>query len=481
MSGQRRVKQVAVIGGGVCGATAALTIAAQGGDAVEVTIFDQGRRGTGGRASHRRVPPPARAATTVSPSKRRSPLSVPSPIPDDGMPPAGKAACLEFDHGCQFFRCETPRFAEVLASWIEQGWAMEWKGDFRGDGDFFGFPASPPFYVGVGGNHLLIRSMLGAAPSNLTIRGQTRVSGIEYKAPPRSSAVADGPDAWVLSGTSGSAAFHDTPEMAAARALPDGLGAFDAVLVTDASASFGGWHRASAGLPESFGARVRARVRVPLFVCMVAFDSRLPDGVPDAASFDDGDVWFAARTRSKPGYAAATGMDCWTLVSSPGFAVREISITTMQDPETGVFKPQDECYLQNGPCQHLLRSFYAKLQNYGATKASGFEPKIVYLQGQRWGSAFPAPANCGGRDEDGASKATTQTVVGVRYEKGRPKLRLPTDPAELAAQARHNFVKDQRRLYYAGDYCSVHTPGIEASVLSALDAAAEIAKGLQLR
>jgi len=36
-------------------------------------------------------------------------------------------------------------------------------------------------------------------------------------------------------------------------------------------------------------------------------------------------------------------------------------------------------------------------------------------------------------------------------------------------------------LYYAGDYCSVHTPGIEASVLSALDAAAEITKALTAR
>ena len=73
-------------------------------------------------------------------------------------------------------------------------------------------------------------------------------------------------------------------------------------------------------------------------------------------------------------------MDCWTLVSSPGFAVREISITTMQDPETGAFKPQDESYLRKIPCQDLLRSFYAKLESYGATKASGFEPKIAYLQ-----------------------------------------------------------------------------------------------------
>ena len=98
--------------------------------------------------------------------------------------------------------------------------------------------------------------------------------------------------------------------------------------------------------------------------------------------------------------------------------------------------------------------------------------------GQRWGSAFPAPVNCDGRDEDGASMATTTEVLNVLYEAGRPKLRLPPDDGEERGS---NFVKDQRLIYYAGDYCSAHTPGVEASVLSALDAAAEITKALTAR
>ena len=41
------------------------------------------------------------------------------------------------------------------------------------------------------------------------------------------------------------------------------------VMLTDVSSAFGEWHRASAGVPEALAVRVRSRVRVPLFSCMV--------------------------------------------------------------------------------------------------------------------------------------------------------------------------------------------------------------------
>ncbi len=50
-------KRVAVVGGGITGAMAASTIAQLCGHTVEVVVFDQGRRGPGGRASHRSVCP----------------------------------------------------------------------------------------------------------------------------------------------------------------------------------------------------------------------------------------------------------------------------------------------------------------------------------------------------------------------------------------------------------------------------------------
>ena len=117
--------------------------------------------------------------------------------------------------------------------------------------------------------------------------------------------------------------------------------------------------------------------------------AEIPVGVPLQ-------VWFASRTRSKPGYddgdSSATGgaaphrsseVDCWNLVSSPGFAVAEISAVEMQDPVTGAFRPQNEGYLKHGPCQALLRTFFAKLSEaYGVTAEYGVSQEIVYLQGE---------------------------------------------------------------------------------------------------
>ena len=104
-------------------------------------------------------------------------------------------------------------------------------------------------------------------------------------------------------------------------------------------------------------------------------------------------MWFASRTRCKPGYDEGEGadgaggpapsknaeVDCWNLVSSPGFAVAEISDVQMQDPVTGAFRPQHEGYLKQGPCQALLKAFLAKLEAYGVTSASR---EVVYLQGE---------------------------------------------------------------------------------------------------
>ena len=53
------------------------------------------------------------------------------------------------------------------------------------------------------------------------------------------------------------------------------LGRFKAVVLSDISMSFGDWHRASAGLPADFAAKVAGRPRVPLFSVMVAFDRRV--------------------------------------------------------------------------------------------------------------------------------------------------------------------------------------------------------------
>jgi len=37
---------------------------------------------------------------------------------------------LRFDHGCQFFRADTPLFGGMVKNWLEKGWIREWKGPF---------------------------------------------------------------------------------------------------------------------------------------------------------------------------------------------------------------------------------------------------------------------------------------------------------------------------------------------------------------
>lgn len=164
-----------------------------------------------------------------------------------------------------------------------------------GEGDFFGFPSSGPFFAAVGGNHQLPRRILAGATA--AVHRGTRVISIDHNADAAQGRT------WRLSGVGGEAAFHDTAEDVAATAKPHVLGEFDAVLVTDVSASFEGWHRASAGLPSDFTEGLRRRARVPLFACMVAFDEPLRPLAPvDGISFGGSDsIWFAARTRSKPG------------------------------------------------------------------------------------------------------------------------------------------------------------------------------------
>ena len=179
----------------------------------------------------------------------------------------------------------------------------------------------------------------------------------------------------------------------------------DYYILLDASCSFDDWHRASAGIsaikPE-FGEFIKSRARIPLFTVMVAFDSTVCHDF-DAIVFDidednenkndddgrkiicNGDVstdqvhspdglWFAARSSSKPGFISCERTDVWTLVSTPSFAVTEISSTTMQDEKiisgrnggneikVNVFKPQENKYLNEGPAVTLLNSFLSAIE-----------------------------------------------------------------------------------------------------------------------
>jgi hypothetical protein len=185
----------------------------------------------------------------------------------------------------QFFRADSAEFRkEVLLEWLEGKFAQEWHGRFgsvAGDDksgeapDFFGLPSNTPVYHGVGGMHAIACGVLQTARAqrkdvDVQVHIGTRVAKVER--------VASGTDAgrWELLGTTGDAALHDSNEELAAQAqlTPCSPLRFDALLVTDISASFEGWHRASAGLPANARpllASLSSRVRVPLFTALVAF------------------------------------------------------------------------------------------------------------------------------------------------------------------------------------------------------------------
>ena len=451
--------RVAIVGGGISGACVASKLSALAPNAT-ITLFDQGRRGPGGRASHRAV-----SENVV--------------VADD--PPIPKSA-LEFDHGCQFFRADTLEMRALATSWCAAGWTAEWRGRFgtAGEGtvdDFFGLPSlDAPVYIGIGGMHMLPRQLLQACdPNRVIVRRGVRVAGMDREA--------DG--AWALLGVSGSAAFHDTADAAAQQAQREVLGLFDLVVLTDVSSSFGGWHRASAGVPDAFAARVRDRVRVPMFSAMVAFESTL-DLPLDGISFPSaGGLWFAARTQSKPGLdGSGGGAECWTLISTPKFATDEIKDEPMQDATTGAFKPQDDGYLNNGPAPALLRAFLTQTAPLRPAAAAGTPtPAVVYLQGQRWGSALPAPSGVGGRDAKGRGAQTVE-LMGVEYESSTPPLVFarPNPTADdlatmmFAEDADDYLADDALGLYYAGDFTSRRAPGFEAAALAGLAAAEHIAR-----
>ena len=214
--------------------------------------------------------------------------------------------------------------------------------------------------------------------------------------------------------------------------------------------------------------KVASRPRIPLFTCMVAFAG--PPVGWDAFSVENSDIlWFAAQTNQKPGQetgqagveGATDAMHCWTLVSTPKFAVMEIGSTTMQS-EDGAFRPQENGYLNgaDGPSQALFDEFKRILS---LNKAGGGQlPSPVYMQGQRWGSALPQPTPL--------NEAPLEEICGVRYDPSPMVL-----GGGVGGSGGQEFYCDPSiGLWYGGDFCSSRSPGIEAAVLSGVSAAKSI-------
>jgi len=471
--------KIAIIGGGITGSCAArallhLSEQSQSKTNVKVDLFDQGRRGVGGRSSNRAQ-------------------HYPNEISNEKCKLSGMN--MRWDHGCQFFRADTDRFKLLVKELMAEGVCDEWKGNFRSSSttsgtckhDFFGMPSSPPFYVGADGMQSVSKGVLdrmiraqedaedggkneirdshfhsSRSLSTLTLFTGTRVSELDRD---------ETSQKWKLWGASGNAAFHDTPEKVVQqsneRVLLGESEGYDGIILTDVSSSFGKWHRASAGVPESFACRVRERVgaRVPLFTVMIAFETK--SKIPfDAATFDHDILWFASKTNSKPGMEGLK--ECWTLVSSPEYAMEKIEETPMQDPKSGEFIPQTKEYLTTVPGPDLKNAFYKELMSTDGilgNDALSSVPRIIHMDAQRWGSAMPAHRHL---DED---SHTRKVISGVPYDSGRSPL-APTKIVTCRHGDERTFLVDEKlMLFQAGDMMSTFTPGFEGAAISGMDAA----------
>jgi predicted NAD/FAD-dependent oxidoreductase len=424
---------VAIIGGGITG-TSVASVLCSSSSPIRVDLFDQGRRGVGGRSSTRS-------------------------IDQDGK-------LLQWDHACQFFRADTKKFRSVVSDWIQLGVASEWKGKFGTDDpeadpahEFFGLPSQPPFYVGNDGMQSIPTRILSDISSDcLNVFTGTRVSSMQRNN-----------GQWSLFGVKGQAAYHDTPEKEAQSLSQEELlgEGYDAVVLSDVSSSFGSWHRASAGVPESFARRVRQRVgaRVPLFTAMICFATPLMVDF-DAMSFHKSDsLWFAAKMQSKSN-SSSSNEECWTLVSTPEYAIKKISETPMQDPETGEFIAQSKDYLTSVPAPDLLNAFQKALID----KVDEF-PNVIHLNAQRWGSAMPSHRHLD------CESSTRRVLSGVAYDSRRaalaPTIRTDDDTGL-------DFIADDDlMLFQAGDMMSRYTPGFESAAMSGMDAAEHLLRTLQ--
>ncbi|KAG7351830.1 NADP-binding Rossmann-like domain containing protein [Nitzschia inconspicua] len=462
-------RRIAIIGGGITGSVAANHLSKHLSNC-EVHVFDQGRRGPGGRASHRSV------------SKRNQTVLPDDDENNDDNSCIGEETTFEFDHGCQFFRADsTDMQTELLQSWLEKGWAAPWKAKFgclptttstsnpsQTSKDFFGIPTIQhrDVYIGVGGMHRLPRKIL--QDSAAIVHSRTRVARVE-----RNDNEAG---RWDIHIVTGNAAYHDTKEkeatgVSAVRFDKD----FDAVIFTDVSSASDIWHRASAGIPDEFRHQLPPKVRIPLFSCMVALEgSSIGDQIPFDAftTASSSDVlWFAAKSKSKPGFPSDDNHECWTLISTPSYAVQQVKETTMRDPVTGEFQPQESDYLNSIPGPALVEAFFDVVRAQIATTHSDnkFEPpNIVYLQAQRWGSGLPAPETI---------TTDVQDICGTRYAATLTSSLVYQPPPSAAvvggdSSLVQDFVMDDTLgLYYAGDFCSHRNPGFEAAALSGLNVA----------
>jgi predicted NAD/FAD-dependent oxidoreductase len=406
---------VAVIGGGITGAIVASILSER---SFLVHLFDQGETGFGGRASLHT-----------------------------------KESIMKWDMGCQFFRADTDRFKRLVRKWEKEKICREWTGNFASNSasnntDFFGFPFQPPFYCGNGGMQPMIEKML----LETEVFEGTKVTQIEWK---------DEYKNWILSGFFGGDAdskkknwLKDDEQKKEVADKPSKVGSdygYEIIVFTDINSVLGMSQPSVSGIPEKFVAQVRQRVgsRVPLISATITFSGKLPVSI-DAASLVHDDLWFAARMNSKPGLAGIR-RECWTLISTPTYAMKQIQLKAKDDPNVDAIFQADSEYLKFGAATDLERAFRQVLLSgcFGPCNEEEL-PVTLYRNAKLWASAMPS----GRHDGD-----------HLKYNYPMPDL-APTRKVREG----DNFVLDKdHQLLLAGDMVSIYSPGLEAAALSALD------------
>jgi len=320
--------EVAVLGSGVAGSTAARLLADAG---VRVTVFECGR-GLGGRTSTRT---------------------------------SREGGRYVFDHGAQYISGpKTEPFGKALADWRTAGFVREWDGRFA-DAVAGPAPGGAAFVpVSPEKSHLV-----GYPAMNSISRNLLHHKNIRVKLQTRACASLDGEGRWALTS-------HGDRKA---------LGAFDWLVGSDRLSGTNNRADLRDAPLSSFKSHVESIISVPTLVLMVVFASSLPlplDGIRfDEKSGEFGSLGWAARDTSKPGRERDDGRECWVIQSGPQAAkeiIESVDGTSFEDAREQVRERAKEL---------LLVDFLAALP-----KLVGDDlelPEVVSAVGHRWSAAFP--------------------------------------------------------------------------------------------
>jgi renalase len=322
--------QVAVLGSGMAGSTAARALADRG---IQVTVFEAGH-GIGGRTS-----------TRITRDKFR----------------------YQFDHGAQYISTpKTDVFRDTLKQWREDEWVKGWSGKFctvdtnldlgvelelELEGDkkkerFVGYPAM----------HSICRNLLHH--ENIQVKLQTQANALRRE---------EGDSKWEL--------IHGKNK--------ESLGSYDWLIATDRNSGAHFRKDLSSANVEEFRSGIRSIKSVKSLTAMVVFEQPL-DLDMDGIQFNDkganfGSLGWAARDTSKPGRNRKDGKECWILQTHPD-AAKEILKGTKKIKE-----------IREKAKEVLVQDFLKSIPILAGDKEVEL-PLVATAIGHRWGAAFPIPS-----------------------------------------------------------------------------------------